>query len=172
MVEQRRIVVGHDFSTQSTHAFEEAIRQAESVNAEIVLVHALLASSVYPAGLEGGAVAPADPAFDEGTARKKLDVLKAKAGQKGLKVQAVLRDGARPEYVLIDVAREQDAAMIVVGTHGRSGIGRFLMGSVAEGVLRHSARPVLVVPPPDKDETKGRGLLTPEQRSVMGRPRL
>jgi nucleotide-binding universal stress UspA family protein len=52
-----------------------------------------------------------------------------------------------PEQEIVNISREWQADMIVIGTHGRSGIGKLLTGSVAEHVIRHAAIPVLVTPP-------------------------
>ena len=51
-----------------------------------------------------------------------------------------------PEQEIVNIAREWQADMIVMGTHGRSGIGKMLTGSVAEHVIRHATIPVLVAP--------------------------
>jgi nucleotide-binding universal stress UspA family protein len=53
-----------------------------------------------------------------------------------------------PVIGITNLARELDAQMIVVGTHGRRGLARWLLGSVAEGILRHASCPVFVIPPP------------------------
>lgn len=52
-----------------------------------------------------------------------------------------------PEQEIIRISREWEADLIVMGTHGRSGIGKMLTGSVAEYVIRHSTIPVLITPP-------------------------
>jgi nucleotide-binding universal stress UspA family protein len=52
-----------------------------------------------------------------------------------------------PEHEILNIAKEWEADLIVIGTHGRSGLGRILTGSVAEYVIRHAEIPVLVIPP-------------------------
>ncbi len=52
-----------------------------------------------------------------------------------------------PEQEIINISKEWEADVIVMGTHGRSGIGRMLTGSVAEYVIRHATMPVLITPP-------------------------
>lgn len=52
-----------------------------------------------------------------------------------------------PEKEIINISKEWEADIIVMGTHGRSGIGRMLTGSVAEYVIRHATMPVLITPP-------------------------
>jgi nucleotide-binding universal stress UspA family protein len=66
-------------------------------------------------------------------------------GGQGVEVVAVLREGGAEDEILA-VAEEQGVDLIVVGTHGRHGLKRALLGSVAESVLRDAKVPVLVVP--------------------------
>ncbi len=56
-----------------------------------------------------------------------------------------------PQYEIRNVARSKKADLIIMGTHGRTGLRHLLMGSVAEFVIRHSTIPVLVVPEPEKE---------------------
>ncbi|WP_413998796.1 universal stress protein [Flavobacterium sp. W1B] len=64
---------------------------------------------------------------------------------KDYKVWSFIKKG-KPYEVILDVAKEWDADVIVIGTHGRTGILRLLLGSVAENVLRHSEKPVFIIP--------------------------
>lgn len=69
-----------------------------------------------------------------------------------------LREGPhRTSNVIVDEARSWRADLIVLGTHGRRGLDRFLMGSVAEGVVRLAPVPVLLVPSPDAPENVPQG---------------
>lgn len=80
-----------------------------------------------------------------------LREVETEAGKRGLKVELVVLDG-HPADVILDVAEEQDIDIIVMGTVGRSGINRLLMGSVAEKVTRHAPCPVLVIRYKTKEE--------------------
>jgi nucleotide-binding universal stress UspA family protein len=52
-----------------------------------------------------------------------------------------------PEQEILSIAKEWEADLIVMGTHGRSGLGRILTGSIAEYIIRHAEIPVMVIPP-------------------------
>jgi nucleotide-binding universal stress UspA family protein len=60
-------------------------------------------------------------------------------------VQTFVEEG-KPYETILSVSEQWEADLIVMGTHGRTGLSHILMGSVAEKVLRHSAKPLLVVP--------------------------
>lgn len=64
---------------------------------------------------------------------------------KDFKVQTFLGDG-KPFEEILRVADEWEADLIVLGTHGRTGLSHVLMGSVAEKVIRHTTKPVLIIP--------------------------
>jgi nucleotide-binding universal stress UspA family protein len=68
----------------------------------------------------------------------------AEAQERGVAVKGIVLAG-RPNDVLVAAAKQRDADLIVLGSHGRRGLRRLFLGSVAEDVVRHSAVPVLVV---------------------------
>ncbi|WP_436926486.1 universal stress protein [Halosimplex amylolyticum] len=72
------------------------------------------------------------------------DALRARGAQDGVDVAPETREG-EPERVILEFADDQDVDLIVVGTHGRTGLDRFVMGSVATAVVRGASRPVLTV---------------------------
>jgi nucleotide-binding universal stress UspA family protein len=80
----------------------------------------------------------------EEAAQKSLDAAVRAVSEKGIKTQGVLRFGAAWEQIL-DVAKQSKADVIVMGTHGRKGVARALLGSVAEKIVRMSPIPVLTV---------------------------
>jgi len=77
-------------------------------------------------------------------ARKTLDTSKKHADLEGLKTECFVREGEAYKAI-IDLAKEKGAQMIVIGSHGKTGLKRLLMGSVVEKVIGHSHCPVLVV---------------------------
>ncbi|WP_435073056.1 universal stress protein [Halorubrum sp. HHNYT27] len=80
---------------------------------------------------------------EEERGERALDAVADTAAERGLPVEKHLRRG-RPHEEIIDAVAEYDADLVVMGTHGRTGVGRFLAaGSVAERVVRHSEVPVL-----------------------------
>ena len=77
-------------------------------------------------------------------AEEYLDKIKKKLEAKGLKVDTHVRYGVDAEEIL-DHAAQKDIDLVAMTTHGRSGVKRFLIGSVAEKILRHSPKPVFLV---------------------------
>src|SRR5207247_731818 len=83
-------------------------------------------------------------AYEE-SARKRLDRLRRKAVAAGVRASALLRDSASAPEEIVRVARAKRIDIIVMGTHGRGGIAKMFLGSVAERVVRTATRPVLTV---------------------------
>ncbi len=93
---------------------------------------------------------------DAERAREYLDAIAARLRLDGLTVVTRVMDGAVADAIL-DVADSESADLIAMATHGRSGIGRFLLGSVADRVTAHADVPVILVRPasgPTKPESK------------------
>jgi nucleotide-binding universal stress UspA family protein len=137
----QRILCGVDFSEASTRALQFAERMAREMNAELILVHAF----DVPAGYDtAGQKEPHDArirsAFDQIT-----------PVHPDLKMRRALHVGP-PGEVLCWLAEDQACDVIVIGTHGRGGLSQLLLGSVAQYVVRHARRPVIVVRdvPPDE----------------------
>jgi len=137
-----RILVATDFSDSSQQALEHALRIAEKFGSELTLVHSWQAPNYsYAAGLylPVDVVAPIEQAavarLEEATTELKVRYPKA---------QSLLRSGVPWEEVL-GAATQLKADLIVIGTHGRRGLERALLGSVAEKVVRMSHVPVLTV---------------------------
>jgi nucleotide-binding universal stress UspA family protein len=134
-----------DLSPASRAAFRAALGWARRRGAGLDLVHVFVPPS--PFGVPGG---PGMPNWEEletrarTRARKGLAVLRAAAARAGVRAQAHLADGA-PEREVGRLARRRDAELVVIGTHGRTGLARAFMGSVAERIVRSIACPVLTV---------------------------
>lgn len=150
-LKSRTLVVGLDFSDLSDRAFHQAYELAAvSSTSEIHAIFVLAAAAVDP--LTGyDAVQPTNPArLEEGSARlgKHVNELLFKLGgiaNSRMRVYSHFRIGV-PWVGITRLAAEVQASLVVVGTHGRHGIARWLLGSVAEGVVRHAPCPVLVIP--------------------------
>jgi nucleotide-binding universal stress UspA family protein len=137
-----RILVASDFSDSSREALELALVIAEKFGSELTLLHCWeLPNYSYAAGLNlpVDALATIERAaaarLEEATAQLKLRLPAAKS---------VLRPGV-PWQEVLAAAAEWQADLIVMGTHGRQGIERALLGSVAEKVVRMARIPVLTV---------------------------
>ena len=148
----RVIVVGVDFSDLGDRAFRQAYELATTAAAsELHAVFVMPTAAVNPlTGYDSGE--PASPArFEAGVTQltKHVSSLLFSLGgvqQAGMRVYSHFRVDV-PLFGITQLAAETQASFIVLGTHGRHGIARWLLGSVAEGVLRHAPCPVLVVPP-------------------------
>lgn len=150
------VVVGTDYSEHASRALREAFALASKhVPAELHVVHASFAASpdaLYPvapfAGLGPGPIVALEEQEQE--LERYLDAeLRTLPGfaQSGLTVISHLLLDA-PMLAITRLASELEADLIVLGSHGRHGLARWLLGSVAEAVVRRADRPVLVVPPP------------------------
>jgi nucleotide-binding universal stress UspA family protein len=126
-----------DFSAQSEHAFELACALARDYSARLVLLH-VYPPPIYPV-FEGGAF----PVDCETPPRGAVTAKEANQPP-NLNVERVLVEGD-PAHEIVEAAKKYDAGLIVMGTHGRGGLTRLLMGSVAEVVNRKATCPVLTV---------------------------
>jgi len=185
----RRIVVALDGSHLAELALPEAERFARAMNASILLVRAV----VPPAVLYRGEFVPGGlPVLDEleTEAKQYLERAAERIRGHGVEVDQKVATGI-PAEVLLDVASDNGADLIVMTTHGRSGLDRWMFGSVADAVVRHGELPVLVirswvslaeeerpaipvagsavVPPPALTETE-QALASPETRRGAPRP--
>jgi nucleotide-binding universal stress UspA family protein len=138
----QRILVPHDFSDTATRALDYATGLAARLGAAVTVVHAY-EIPVY--GFPEGPVVTAEMASQiEAAARAAMDALAKRTKQHGVEVSFVLRQG--PAWSEIQaVAKEIKADLVVIGSHGRRGLSRALLGSVAEKVVRTAPCPVLTV---------------------------
>jgi nucleotide-binding universal stress UspA family protein len=126
----------------TAHAFEVGIDLLEALDAEAALVHVVDPKLIIAP--EGGLPASDLLAGLKHTGQTLLTVAAARV--EGTPPQQFLREG-QPWREIIAAAREWNADLIVLGTHGRSGLTRVLMGSTAEAVIRNAPCPVVVVRP-------------------------
>jgi universal stress protein A len=141
----RTILHPTDFSRYSENAWRVACSLARDYGANLLVLHVReIPVAVYG---EFGTV-PADT-FDAGALRDELAKLEPTVS--GVTVERRLTEGT-PAAEIVRVAGENNCDLIVLGTHGRTGLGRLLMGSVAEQVVRRATCPVLTVktPMPEK----------------------
>lgn len=141
----RKILVPIDFSEPSQQALRYARPFAEQFGASLVLLH-VMEPIVYP--VEFG-YAPLDPLDVEGPRLKELQARLKQMGDElgtSVPVKAIVKVG-RVWKEIVDVASAQNTDLIIVATHGYTGLKHALLGSVAEKVLRHAPCPALVVRP-------------------------
>ncbi len=145
-----KILCPVDFSEGSDRALDYAVSLAKQLGADVWMTHVYeLPLYSVPSGVAYAAGQPGE-LFDfvrgvKERIQTKLDELKAKFQSAGPALHTRLVEGA-PAGSIVDLADEMSADLIVLGTHGRTGLPHLLMGSVAERVARTSRCPVLVVP--------------------------
>lgn len=138
----RKILVPVDFSGPSRKAIHYAQVFAEQFDATLVLVHAV-EPMAYPPDFAFVPLLPPD--LEEKRSGEILRQLEEiAAGVRGVRVESVVRMG-RPWQQIVDAAKEEDVDLIVLSTHGYTGMKHALLGSVAEKIVRHAPCPVLVV---------------------------
>jgi nucleotide-binding universal stress UspA family protein len=139
----QKILAPTDFSEPSARALEYALDLVES-GGKVIVCHV-----VDDTPLTYGYVGLATPAEELRTAMSReaggeLDKFGPKTGERGVAVERLLVHGT-PFLEIIRLARNEGVDLIVMGTHGRTGIRQVLIGSVAEKVVRKAPCPVLVV---------------------------
>jgi len=142
----RHLLVAVDFDENSARALDYAIDLASHLGARLTVVHAysLPVLNAFDAEYIPSAV---EAAHKADVNQKHLDALLALHKASAVPMEGVLRIGA-PAVEICAVAREASADLIIVGTHHRGVLGRALLGSVAEAVVRDAPVPVLTVRPP------------------------
>ena len=140
----RRILVPLDFSGKSRQAFEFAVPLAGQYGGKIFLLHVVEPAYAYPYGPGEIGVAPLDPRPIVEGAKKRLSAMARELIPPDLLGRTMVRVG-RAYLEIIAVAERLDVDLIVITTHGYSGLKHVLLGSTAEHVVRHAPCPVLTV---------------------------
>ena len=139
----RRILVPTDFTELSNRAVDWAIELAASVGASVTVMHSYAIPIV--AFSDSALIPTTQVATGLGhAAQTALDAAVNVRRDRGVPLEGVLREGEAWEEIQA-VAESMDADLIVLGTHGRQGLARVLLGSVAEHVIRTSHRPVVTL---------------------------
>ena len=162
----RRILVAVDETPSSGWATDFAARLASELSAELLLLHV-----VNPAvGLSPEFVTPDWLSDMHRDAAEMLRRVKSSLPAGVRRADACVREGG-PEREIVACAREWEADLIVLGTHGRGHLAQFLLGSTAEGVVRHAPCPVVTVAhAPATTRPNGNGKQKPAARAKGGLP--
>jgi universal stress protein A len=138
-----RILVATDFSLDSARAIAWGEELARHFAAEIVVLHVEEALSMVP----GSDLFEVRRRGSEAELARMVAQLRGH----GITARGLLRSGAAFDEI-VEAARKEHTQVIVMGTHGRTGLSHLLMGSVAERVVRHAPCPVLTVRQPEEQE--------------------
>ncbi len=131
----RKVFYPTDFSLCSTRTLEY-VREFRKAGCEEVILASVIDTRPHRTAFN------ADQAQVETT--KKLDVIRQELEERGLKAKVIVRQGT-PLEKLLDIAREEEVSMIVLGSTGKGFFKEMLMGSVSESIVRRAVCPVLVI---------------------------
>jgi nucleotide-binding universal stress UspA family protein len=148
MIEIRRIVCPVDFSANSRHALEDASTLAGWYEAtlDVVYVHPIVTITTFADGMPLlPSAALLTPADREAVARSLRDFATPHIGA-GVRAECRVREGDPSSEILQEI-KDRVSDLIVITTHGRSGLERLLVGSVTERILRQATCPVMTIPP-------------------------
>jgi nucleotide-binding universal stress UspA family protein len=143
MAELRRILVPTDFTETSDHALDWAIDLAKRLGASITVLHTY---EIPVVGFPDGAIiaTPEIAGRIADASRTALEATMARIQTCGVPLDSLLREGV-PWEEINSVAEALPADLVVIGTHGRRGLTRALLGSVADKVVRTANRPIVTI---------------------------
>ncbi len=145
----KKILVPIDFSDYSKSALRYSVNFAKSFNASITLIY-VVEPIIYPPDFSMGQIAipTVNTEWDE-RAKEELDKLAKTEIPAELKVKTLIKTG-KPFIEIIETAKEEDSDLIIIATHGHTGVEHILFGSTAEKVVRKAPCPVLTLREPIK----------------------
>lgn len=138
-----RIIVATDLS-DTEYLLPHAIAQAKASQASLILVHAVLPHESMP--VETGAIPYYDPLRMDRDARLLLEKLAADIREQGIECATAVRHGFVPD-VVAEIVKNSGAGRLILGTHGRRGLKKFVLGSMARQLLETVEVPVCTVGP-------------------------
>ncbi|HUU69651.1 MAG TPA: universal stress protein [Planctomycetota bacterium] len=144
MIKLKKILVPTDFSDYSMHALQYGLSFCREFTAELILLH-VIEDPFYPSNgaTFGFNIEEFFRQMEEESSKRMLEMVPPEI-EKEMPVERIAIRGT-PFLEIIRLAKERAADMIVLSTHGRSGLAHVLMGSVTEKVVRKAPCPVLVV---------------------------
>ena len=148
MEQIKKILVPIDFSDYSKNALKYATQFAKQFNAKIYLVY-VVEPMIYPADFSMGQVAIPSADIDLHSPEEELTKLSKDIINGNLKVEILIKTG-KPFVEIIETASANDIDLIIIATHGHTGVEHLLFGSTAEKVVRKAPCPVLTLREPVK----------------------
>ena len=145
MARVRGILVASDFSKASAKAFATTVALAQTSRATVTILHVVVPfMPMVPERYIGGATLEQLNTDARRWAQRQLAKLTEKAKKGRVRAVGLMMDG-EPARQIVRAARSKRADLLVVGTHGRTGLNKFFVGSVAERVVATSTCPVVTV---------------------------
>jgi nucleotide-binding universal stress UspA family protein len=155
MTDIKRIVYASDFSPASLAAFPHALRLARLSGAELIIFH-VLPAPITAFAIDGGYVPQEvwDGIYGRmrADAAKEADALIRQAVDAGVRATTSIVDGGTADAQIVQAASDLKADLLVLGTHGRTGVAKFFLGSVAARVVATASCPVVTVRAPESAE--------------------
>ena len=145
MHDLNKILVPTDFSEASAAALSYACQLAEATHAELVVLHTV--EKAYPLDIRTEYYMPSEEFFErrDRAAREQLDALLSPAERERYHASLVLRHGDPGAEILQYLHEHAAVHLVVMATHGRGGVARLVMGSVADQLVRLAPCPVLTL---------------------------
>jgi len=140
MQEYKKILIPTDGSPFTSKAIEKGISLAKLVGGEVTALYVIDERSFH--------LVPKDHMISsmmsmlEQEAQEALDIVKMQAEESGVPVKTITKEG-NPTQIIPELGKEHD--LIIMATHGRSGLDKVLLGSIAESVIHHAPCPVLLI---------------------------
>jgi nucleotide-binding universal stress UspA family protein len=150
MIALKRILVATDFSEPSAVALNYGRDLGRAYDATLYVVHIVEDMFAFYAADVGIALADVERDL-EAAARRDLDAAVATCHGDSVRIVAAVQRGSNVAHAITEYARTNDIDLLIVGTHGRGAVSRFLMGSVTERVIRSAPCPVLTVRAHERD---------------------
>ncbi len=153
----RKIILTHDGSRLASTAIPHALAVATAFQAEVLLLHVVESAEQTMVCLQIDSRIPVSDtvtdivmesvAWDKKRATKQLNKIKASFAVQGIqKVKILVAEGVS-NSTIVDTVKKQKCDLVIMSTHGRSGLGKVLLGSIADHVVRHAPCPVMLVHP-------------------------
>ena len=145
----KKVLVPIDFSDYSKSALKYAVNFAKSFNADIILIY-VVEPIIYPPDFSMGQIAmPSINTEWDDRAKNELQKLAKSEITDIVNVKTIIKTG-KPFVEIIETAKEENVDLIIIATHGHSGVEHILFGSTAEKVVRKAPCPVLTLREPLK----------------------
>lgn len=151
MTDRSTFVVAYDFSKHSEAALFAALDLAKRFEATIKLLHVLHTPPIaYPSAAGSLDLPPTALLEIREHAQEALAKVAAGIDSANGSVESHVVEGVSVNQAIVDFCEEQSAELLIMGTHGRTGMAHVFLGSVAERTLRHAPCPVLTVRAPEE----------------------